>query len=93
VTASEAIQEVEDMLTDLNLIDRFGDPIIGIEAIGIIARHMPHQLKELEIQFFEKQMAPELYVSEMGDILETFRKYLFLAQMDKKLAALTETAS
>ena len=86
MTALEAIQEVEDMLTRLQIKDAYGDHVIGIEVIGLISKYVPERLEHLENRFFTQEIAPEEYVEQMCGLLEWFKKAYFWVRLDKRLA-------
>lgn len=88
MTKSEALTKVEEMLTALRLVDRFGDPIEGLEGIGVVARHFPDELERLENEFFGLRIKPEDYVLGIGKLLERFKQIRFANALDKRLASL-----
>jgi hypothetical protein len=92
VTASEAFDEVELLLTQLILLDRWGDIIVGIRAMGAIHRHLPDELAKLENDFESLMISPEEYVDAFKALTVRFKELRFANQLDSCLAKLGNSA-
>lgn len=82
---SEAFSLVEKRLTDLGLKDKFGGPILGIEAISPVARLRPDDWEKLWDAAQHQEITPREYVSCAGQLIDNFFSELKREQFRKKL--------
>lgn len=85
---SEALKIVEDKLTAIGLKDKLGEPCIGLECIGALARFAPEPLAELEHKLLSGFISPEQYAIEMGALIDELSIWVQRAKTEKKLASL-----
>ena len=85
MTVLEAINQVELKLTELKLIDRFGDPIIGIEAAGILAKFHDGVWQEVENNFSDGLIDAETYATAMTMLIEEFNRHKFRREIEKQI--------
>lgn len=82
----EALTEVEDTLTELKILDKFGYSLIGLEAVGIVSRHFGERWSKTENDLEAGKIKPEHYAELAKNMIREFRSYRFQKQTEKKLA-------
>lgn len=88
MTHLEAIEAVEARLTEMGLVDCFGDPIIGIEAVGILAKFHGAVWDEVTNHFEQGRIDPDMYASTMGVLIEEYNCYRHRNSIEKLLVQL-----
>jgi hypothetical protein len=93
VTISEAFGAVADMLTDLNLRDAAGEPMVGMAAFPAVSKINPEGWTEAEAILEnakpkEWEWAAEKYVERATQLVDEFRMSKFHRDLDRKLAHL-----
>lgn len=88
MTHLEAIQSVEKRLTDMGIKDCFGDPVTGLECIGLIAKFHGQLLTEVENSFESGALDPESYDTAMGMLIDEYNRFRLRNQVEKMLVNL-----
>ena len=81
----EVLTEVENMLTDLKLMDLWGEPIVGLEVIGIINQYDSERLKKLEDNLQTGALTLLQYRDGMKELITDFKSHLFRNKIFKEL--------
>jgi hypothetical protein len=88
MTFLEAINRTEAALSELGLQDRWGDPIEGIEACGIVA-HAVGKDWDSTLNLMEAgEIAPEEYCAKILNLIQRFSRKRFSRRMDARLSEL-----
>lgn len=90
MTHLEAIEAVESKLTELGLKDVFGDPIEGIEAVGIIAKFHGPVWDEVTNHFEQGRIDPDTYATAMGLLIEEYNCYRHRNSIEKLLVEIRQ---
>jgi len=88
MTHLQAINTIEDKLTQLGLTDRFGEPIKGMEAAGIVAQFQGPIWDEVINHFEFGRIDIETYVSAMEMMIEEFDRHRYRSSLEKIVALL-----
>jgi hypothetical protein len=88
MTATEAFDGVSQALTDLRLLDCFGEPIIGLEAMGMVDKVLGKKWNDAEEQFYTGSITPKEYHDRAVKLIRELDQYLYLNKLERKLASL-----
>lgn len=88
MTHSQALTQVEFILTDLEEKDSFGDPLVGIEAVGVLWKYHGKVWDEVERMFFMKEIDPETYVTSTRMLADEVKRLKHREKVEKLLADL-----
>jgi hypothetical protein len=86
MTTIEAIEAVERALTNLDLVDRFGEPLIGLEAVAPVARFGGAEWDRMESEFQSGAATPEEYYRRAKYFIDSYGR----SQTAKRLSAKIE---
>lgn len=88
MTTLEAFNRIEDALSALGLRDRWGDPIEGIMASGIVAHSIGQDWDSTVDAFEHGQITADEYCLRILSLIRFFDRMRFSARVDARLAAL-----
>jgi hypothetical protein len=88
MTFLDARNRIETELTDLGLRDRWGDPIEGIEASGIVANAIGQEWDAAVDALGRGEITSDDYCSRILVFIQRFAVQRFSARVDKHLAGL-----
>jgi hypothetical protein len=85
VTFSEAMTRIEDALTGLKLHDKWGDPIVGDEAVGALGAFVGERLDEL-LNELNYGIAPDEYCNRYLALIAEYELHLFRSRLSQNFA-------
>lgn len=74
MTTSQAFTVVEAALTEIGLIDRDGEPLIGIMAVPMVARYAAGEWEWNEDAFASGAITPAQYAEGQTQIIGRLRR-------------------
>ena len=87
MTTFEAFNRIEEEITSLSLKDYLGEPLIGIEALGAVAKFCGEKWDQLVAEMHEEKITPDEYAQRAIDMISTYKQYLFLIRTEKALTS------
>ena len=88
MTILEALDAVESHLAELGLEDRWGGPISGIEAAGVVADHLGQDWDACVDAFEYGLISPGEYVERIRSVIDRFSRQKFSSKLDRLLSDL-----
>lgn len=74
MTFTQALEIVERALTSLRLRNRWGNELVGLMAVGPVARFHGKRWDDLEDRFERGEISPGDYAKEACDLIYEYRK-------------------
>lgn len=84
MTASEIFTRIEEKLTALDLIDCFGEPLVGNEVLPTLIHSDPGKLESLQDQVLSGKISWERYGEEMEIWIEEWVKERYRRKLNQK---------
>lgn len=88
MTALEAFNAVENKLTSIGLRDFLGEPLSGLEAIGAVAKFHGAIWAQIERDFENAIIPPDVYAEAANQLIEEFIRYRFRNEIERTIVGL-----
>lgn len=88
MTYLEAIQKIEDAMTALGVQDKWGEPCIGLECMGLVNKFCGTSWSENENALEFGRITLEQYTEAALSMLDEMNRMLYRMKLEKKLTFL-----
>ena len=85
---AEVFEEIENALTALEIKDRWGDPCIGLECVGLVHQSNPKKWAKAENDLEAGGITPDEYKKQIFEVIEQFKLDRFRNKLERKLVDL-----
>lgn len=88
MTFLEAIDTINEALTELRLKDAWGTPLEGIEALGAVAKHHGEMWDQVIDDMDAGRITPKEYCDRCLALIDEYARHRFAARIDRRLGDL-----
>lgn len=85
----QAFECVEEALTKCGVLDRYGDPLTGLEAIGKVSGYDPKAWQDLEDSLERQNIDADQYQAKALQLIQDFCRFRNRSAIEAQILALS----